>query len=482
MSRQPVSEPETNLSDEAEEFVAFMADHATPKAITRLEIAAETSNDSELSELIKAISGTTAIDQALRKDVQAKFDRVMAELCVTEDGIVMRGSRIVLPTSLQDRAVKTAHEVHQGRTKTKALLRTKVWFATMDALVDALIDQCPPCQLNEAVHTTQPMQPSELPAKTWQKLATDFWGPLPNGHELIVVQDLKSRFPIVFEVTTTASEYVIPKLEDLLSLIGIPEEIMSDNGPPFNGRAFAEFAEFMGFRHRKITPEHPQANGMAEKFMVSLGKVIRNAVAEGKDWRSELQAFLRSYRATPHRTTGVSPNEALFGKCRTSRLPQIDSPNPKAREKELLEQLQRLNDQRKKETAKQYTDLKRKAVKHNFTIGEHVLLRQKRLRKSMTRYADRDLVVIAIKTSMITVRDDEGNEITRDASKFKRRNFEGSAGNRTQDSAASLTPSDQELQPKRITQLPMVKRNEVRIKPTTSERDPEAKDTRRVKT
>ena len=64
-------------------------------------------------------------------------------------------------------------------------------------------------------------------------------------------------------------------------------------------------------------------------------------------------------------------------------------------------------------------------------IGEHVLLRQKRLRKSMTRYADRDLVVIAIKTSMITVRDDEGNEITRDASKFKRRNFEGPAGNRT---------------------------------------------------
>ena len=124
---------------------------------------------------------------------------------------------------------------------------------------------------------------------------------------------------------------------------------MSDNGPPFNGRAFAEFAEFMGFRHRKITPEHPQANGMAEKLMASLGKVIRNAVAEGKDWRSELQAFLRSYRATPHRTTGVSTNEALFGTCSTSRLPQIDSPYPKAREKELLEQLQRLNDQRKKE-------------------------------------------------------------------------------------------------------------------------------------
>ena len=148
-------------------------DHATTKAITRIEIAAETSNGSELSELIKAITDTTAIGQALRKDVQAKFYRVMAELCVTEDGKVIRGSRIVLPTNLQDRAVKTAHEGHQGRTKTKALMRTKVWFSTMD--IKVLIDQCPPCQLSEVVHTTQPMQPSELPSKAWQPIFGDLY-------------------------------------------------------------------------------------------------------------------------------------------------------------------------------------------------------------------------------------------------------------------------------------------------------------------
>ena len=85
-----------------------MTDHATPKAITRIEISEETSNDSELSELIKAISGETATDHALRKNDQAKFDRVMAELYVTDDG--MKGSRIILPPNLQHRAVKTAHE------------------------------------------------------------------------------------------------------------------------------------------------------------------------------------------------------------------------------------------------------------------------------------------------------------------------------------------------------------------------------------
>ena len=198
---------------------------------------------------------------------------------------------------------------------------------------------------------------------------------------------------------------------------------MPDTEPPLNGRAFADFAQFMDFRHRQITPEHPQANGMADKFIVSVGKTTRSALAKGKDWRTELQAFLRSYRSTPHRTTGIAPSEALFEYNRTSRLPHVSAPGVKTRERELLEELQRINDRNKKERAKQYTDLKRKAAKHNFKIGEKVLLRQKRLRKSMTRYADRDLTVVAIKTSMITVEDADISTITRDASQFKRLNF-----------------------------------------------------------
>ena len=187
------------------------------------------------------------------------------------------------------------------------------------------------------------------------------------------IMDIRSRFPVVYEVTTTTSEHVLLKLEDF-SLIGIPDETMSDNGPLFNGRAFADFARFMGFRHKKITPEHPQANGMSEKFMVSLSKIIRGALAEGKNLRSELQAFLRSYRSTLHRTTGVAPSEALFASNRTIRLPHVDAPDIQTREQELLDELQRINDEHKYERAKQYTDLESKAVKHNFRIGENLII------------------------------------------------------------------------------------------------------------
>ena len=98
--------------------------------------------------------------------------------------------------------------------------------------------------------------------------------------------------------------------------------------------------------------------------MVSLGKTIRNALAEGKDWRTELQAFLRSYRSTLHRTTGIAPSEALFGSNRTRpRLPHVSAPDDKHANKNCLKR------SIESTTGTRRTDLKRKAVKHNFKIG-----------------------------------------------------------------------------------------------------------------
>ena len=81
-----------------------------------------------------------------------------------------------------------------------------------------------------------------------------------------------SKFPVVVEVTSTAFCNVKPELDSILSQYGIPKVIETDNGPPFNGEPFAEYAAKMGFRHCKITPLWPEANGEVERFMKTLGK------------------------------------------------------------------------------------------------------------------------------------------------------------------------------------------------------------------
>jgi transposase InsO family protein len=67
----------------------------------------------------------------------------------------------------------------------------------------------------------------------------------------------------------------------------------TDNGSPFQSYQFKAFAEKWGFRHRRVTPEWPRANGKAESFMKELGKVLKTAQISGMDEQEALLEFLR---------------------------------------------------------------------------------------------------------------------------------------------------------------------------------------------
>ena len=78
----------------------------------------------------------------------------------------------------------------------------------------------------------------------------------------------------------------------------------------------------MGFKHKKVTPLWPQANGLVESFMKNLGKIIKTAQIDKIDRKTRLTEFLRNYRATPHATIN-QPSAALFLRNgTTTRLPR----------------------------------------------------------------------------------------------------------------------------------------------------------------
>ena len=78
-----------------------------------------------------------------------------------------------------------------------------------------------------------------------------------------------------------------------------------------------EFAEYLGFKHRKVTSLWPEANGEVERFMKTFGKVLRTTTS----WKQQMYQFLRNYRATPNCTTGVAPATVLFGRPIRIKLP-----------------------------------------------------------------------------------------------------------------------------------------------------------------
>ena len=156
------------------------------------------------------------------------------ELTSTTDGVILRGTRIVIPSSLQQRAIDIAHETHLGIEKTKSLIREKIWFPQVK----------PP----------EPLRMTEIPELPWRTIHIDFYGPLPTSEYLLVAVDRYSRFPEVEIVHSTRASTVIPKLDKMFSVHGIPDTIISDNGPPFNGDDYARYLKALGIQAKFSTP------------------------------------------------------------------------------------------------------------------------------------------------------------------------------------------------------------------------------------
>jgi hypothetical protein len=114
-----------------------------PGAIRIDKTKEETSEDKTLISLIKPIKSN---DFSNNRNLN-KYLKIKDELSVFQNKLVLRGSRIVIPESLQSKALKIAHEGHLGIVKTKQLIRYRVWFPGIDKMVETEIKQCSACQL-----------------------------------------------------------------------------------------------------------------------------------------------------------------------------------------------------------------------------------------------------------------------------------------------------------------------------------------------
>ncbi|KAI0210788.1 hypothetical protein LSAT2_004428 [Lamellibrachia satsuma] len=420
MSRYMVERTRPNAEDsrsakEAEQYVNFIENHAIPKAVSAEEVKKATLEDNTLKKVIENLQKGRWNEhpRSVDTDTMKTFKKLRTELSVTRGGLLLKGTKMVVPTKLQERVVELAHQGHQGMVKTKCLIREKVWFPGIDVLVEKRVKKCMACQASTHLpeSSKEPLKMSKLPEGPWQHVDIDFCGPFPPGDYLLVAIDEYSRFPEV-EITRSTSAYsTIPKLDKIFSTYGIPEVVKSDNGPPYQSSEFKSFPEYTGFQRRKITPKWPQANSEVERFMRTLEKAIRCAILEGKVWKQEMYRFLRSYRATPHSSTGVSPATALFNR-------NIKTTLPENKEASKSDRTMRDADAIAKSRVKQYADKRAKAKSSNLQPGDIVMMKQKRTNKYSTPHQPMAYEVVARKGPMITARN-ERQVVTRNISRFK---------------------------------------------------------------
>ena len=389
LSRNPISKHDVHdHEDMAEKYVSMISQTARPQAIKMDILANETRCDSQLQMVLESLKSP-------RTNLGA-YEKVRNDLSITSTGIVLRGNRICIPKALQSQVIELAHHGHQGIVRTKKLVREHVWFPGIDKEVEETIANCRECQVNTDKFQLQPLQMSPMPNGPWSELSIDLFGPLRTGKHLLVIIDDYSRYPVVKSVSSTSAKACVPLISEIFSTFGTPEVVRSDNGAPFNSRSFEEFAEELGFKHRRITPAWPRANGVVESFMKNLGKVLRNSTTNGSKFEDELIKFLRSYRATPHSSTKIAPQELLFkSSATTSLLPKYRSAT--------------YNDHEAKCRMKAYTDRKLKAKVTQLKPGDYVLLRNPEsiLGKALPVYDPKPFRIESIRGTQATIVQEE---------------------------------------------------------------------------
>ena len=107
-------------------------------------------------------------------------------------------------------------------------------------------------------------------------------------------------------------------LRSLFSRYGIPEELVSENGPQLAAEEFTKFMRQNGIKFTRVPPYHPASNGAAERSVqiakVALTKQVLDGKASTLTLEHRLANFLILNRSTPHTVTGLSPAELFLGR------------------------------------------------------------------------------------------------------------------------------------------------------------------------
>ena len=339
LSRAPTGIPTTSdqsLHDEANAFIKTVI-QGLPATDEQLEAIKLEQEQDEVCEQIKTYCQEGWPSRHEVAGAVRPYYPVSAEISV-ENGLLLRGSRIIIPASMRLSILDKIHTGHQGITKCRERARQSVWWPGLSRQLEELVKNCPEC-IKSQKQRAQPLVSSSFPDLPWQKVATDLFEWKQENYLLIV--DYYSRYIEIALLKRTTEEEVIRHTKSIFARHSIPEVIVSDNGPQYSSEVFRQFATDYQFQHVTSSPYHPQSNGEAERAVGTIKQLLKK--------EKDPYLAILSYRSTPLQN-GYSPSELLMNrklrtvipitrKQRTPKVPEVTT--LREREEQLKEKQKR---------------------------------------------------------------------------------------------------------------------------------------------
>ena len=242
----------------------------------------------------------------------------------TEPGDVRQSEQLLLPQQCRRLVLRLAHDVpmagHLGITKTKDRILQRYYWPGVFKDVAEYCRSCEVCQRSGPRRPARAeMIPMPLMSQPFQRIAMDLVGPLPRTQRgnrfILTICDYATRYPEAIALPTTEAPRIAKELVAVFARVGIPEEILTDQGTNFMSNLLEEVYRLLQIKRIRTSPYHPQTDGLVERFNGTLKAMLRKFVSKSqKDWDEYLPYLLFAYREVPQESTGFSPFELLFGR------------------------------------------------------------------------------------------------------------------------------------------------------------------------
>lgn len=268
-------------------------------------------------EIINTLKAQTNHNFSIQQFIKDSFVKIDGELYYKDKDEL----RKVIDTKEErfNLIIEAHHVGHEGVGKTYERLRKKFFWKNMIRDVQLVVKTCHKCQLfrpkplnlyNESYRTK--------PDKPFTTVGLDIIGPLPETKKgnkfIIVLVDYFTKWVEAEAIRKTESSDVINFLINVFARHGIPEILITDNGPQFTSDKTKGFLDLYGVFVRYSTTYHPETNGEVENRNKEIGKYLRLLSQEMNDWDEVLPNALWALRTCKNSVTQFSSFELLYGR------------------------------------------------------------------------------------------------------------------------------------------------------------------------
>jgi len=259
----------------------------------------QTEKDPNMSMLRQVIKdGWPNTKSELPTGLTPFFD--IRDTLTTDDGIILKGERILIPQSMRRDIKDKLHSAHLAYDSMMRRARQTVFWPGMSAEIKAMADNCETCQALKPANPRETLIQHNQGTYPWEKIACDLME--IDGRNYLITVDYFSNFTEADYLTNTESQSIIMKLKGHFARFVIPKVVVTDCGPQFVAREFSRFAEKWGFQHVTSSPEHPKSNGRAESAVKNIKYMMKKANRQKQDQYEallELRNTPRQYEKSP---------------------------------------------------------------------------------------------------------------------------------------------------------------------------------------